>query len=54
MLIALVILAMLGTAILWLIIRTVRLPRKSAHDRQAEKLHDPIVTAFKGPQGPGG
>jgi hypothetical protein len=52
-LIALVVLAMFAAVVLWLIVRTARLPKKPEHERQPERFRDPAITAYKSPPGPG-
>jgi hypothetical protein len=52
MLIPLLILAVLAVAVIWLIVYTLRRPKKPDHDREPERFRDPAITAYEG--GPSG
>lgn len=52
MLVALIILGVILGVCALVAVRVTRVPKKAEHERAPDKLHDPIVTAFKSGSGP--
>jgi uncharacterized membrane protein SpoIIM required for sporulation len=48
---ALIILAIFAVAIIWVVIRVLRVPKRPEHERAPEKMRDPALTAFKSGSG---
>ncbi len=51
MLVALIIVGVIVGVCAWVAIRAIRVPKKAEHEQAPDKLHDPIVTAFKSGSG---
>jgi hypothetical protein len=52
MILPLVLVGLLVAGLVWLIVYTLRRPKKPDHDRDPERFRDPAITAYKG--GPSG
>jgi hypothetical protein len=52
MIVTLVLAGLMIAGLAWLIVYTLRRPKKPDHEREPERLRDPAITAYKG--GPSG
>ena len=48
MLLAMIMLAVMLAIVAWVVIRTLRVPKKPEHERSPETLRDPASTAYQG------